>query len=70
MAESTVTVNDTVENEERVRKVAWNLLLAGLSPWEIHWIAPHELDMHDRFVSGEMEMSEVEQTIADAFPAS
>lgn len=53
----------TVVEQESWEHV-WNLWLAGLTPWEIHWLTPRELDLHDRFVAQEVSIAEVEAMIA------
>lgn len=41
----------------------WDLWLSALLPWEQHWLTPRELDLHDRFVSGEVTLAEIEALI-------
>lgn len=68
MAEYSVKVRDVKVTEREVRKAAWNSLLGGLRPWELHWFISRELELHDQFVNGELEMADVERVISDAFP--
>lgn len=52
---------------KQIREAEWNRFLAGLSPWEIHWIRPHELSLHDRFIDGEIDLVAVEAALTQAF---
>lgn len=55
----------TVMAQEEWEKV-WNLWLAGLNPWELHWLTPRELELHDQFVSGETTFADIEKMIDQA----
>lgn len=53
--------------DEADRELVWDIWLAGLSPWEIHWLTPRELDLHDEFVAGLITIPDVERMISAAF---
>lgn len=54
------------------RELVWDTWLAGLSPWEIHWLCQHqrELTFHDDFVSGELSIENIEGMLTAAFASS